>query len=162
MRASVFAAAAAAAVVIPAAIVASVVFAAPEETAWQAACSDWSTARFVLTATCRDDGGTEHSSSLNLLACGEPPAIVVTDGRLTCAAPTAQSVAGTWADRCVGGHIVDDAGAPRLIAFCAADDDAYLMPKSLSLSDCAEPASVTLADGELACAAAAQVANSEP
>lgn len=161
MRAPAFAVATAAIAVVPAVVVATALSAAPDQTAWQAACSDWSTTRFVLTATCRDDGGSEHTSSVNLLACGEPPAIVVVDGRLTCALPTAEPVAGTWADRCVGGHIVDDAGGSRLVAFCAADDGDYLMPESLRLADCAEPASVVLADGALACAPASHVTDSD-
>ena len=149
MRAPAFAAGAAVAL-IPMLVAAAILDRSETADSWKAACRDWSTTRFVLTATCRDGNGSEHTSGLNLLACAEPRAIAVTEGRLTCT-QSVPPVAGPWADRCHAGRIVDDGGEPRLVAFCRAVDLDYLAPQSLRLSDCAEPVA-SVAGGQLICA----------
>jgi uncharacterized protein YraI len=126
---------------------------------WKDSCTD---ARVVnppqevrglyLFATCRKMDGTNNQTNVNVAACGQPPTFGNQDGKLVCESgyrghdivPGQKN--GVWVISCVYDSIV----GTTLSAICS-DNNGGVTKTSLDFGTCAQPAQITVANGQLTC-----------
>jgi hypothetical protein len=106
---------------------------------------------FTLLAQCRDTTGALHTTSLNLLDCGQPAAAGNVNGVLICeSGDRRQPVPGSWAGSCANERL-----AGSTLAALRLNGAGTKIQAAINLSNCAQPMAVTNVNGQLVCAGGA-------